>query len=107
MALSRVIQYCQCFLIVILYLRCFLPVVAALAFRDSPGLVATAVHAYCSGHSVNKRQGARVSHLLSASIPPSGKGEARFVETQITFTRHLYAQLHHAAVVPSKAILQK
>lgn len=97
------------------FLRCFLPVVAALAFRDSPGLVATAVHAYCYGDPENKRQGARMSCLLSASIPLSGKREAdsvkapraRFVETRIIFTRHLYAQLHHAAVVPSKAILQK
>ncbi|CAM9826608.1 unnamed protein product [Ascophyllum nodosum] len=94
--------------------RCFLPVKAALVFQDSPGLVAAAVHAYCSGDPVNKRHGVRMSRLLSASIHPSLGSKAdraegagsQFIEMRITFTRHLYAQLHHAAAVPSKAFPQ-
>lgn len=101
-----------------LVFRCFLPVAAALAFRDTPGLVAAAVHAYCSGDPADKKHGVRMSRLLPAATNDSRNGadanagersppiSPRFVETRIAFTRHLYAQLHQAAVASSKAFPQ-
>lgn len=95
--------------------RCFLPIAAALAFRDTPGLVAAAVRTFCSGDPADKRLGVRMARLLAV---PSSVAEAKtagsaksgshpaapvFVEARVAFTRHLYAQLHQAAFVPAKA----
>ncbi|CAM9369821.1 unnamed protein product [Ectocarpus sp. 8 AP-2014] len=95
--------------------RCFLPLAAALAFRDTPRLVAPAVSAYCSGDPADRKMGVRMARLLAIPASASGVSTAgskgagsqpeapRFVEARIAFTRHLYAQLHQAAVVPTKA----
>ncbi|CAM9897730.1 unnamed protein product [Ectocarpus sp. 4 AP-2014] len=95
--------------------RCFLPLAAALAFRDTPRLVAPAVSAFCSGDPADRKMGVRMARLLALPASASevraagskGAGSQpeapRFVEARIAFTRHLYAQLHQAAVVPTKA----
>lgn len=95
--------------------RCFLPIAAALAFRDTPGLVAPAVRAFCSGDPADKKLGVRMARLLAlpasaAEVKAAGNAKCGsqpeaplFVEARIAFTRHLYAQLHQAAVVPAKA----
>eukprot|EP00903_Cladosiphon_okamuranus_P017102 g15757.t1 len=96
--------------------RCFLPIAAALAFRDTPGLVAPAVRAFCSGDPTDKRLGVRMARLLAIPASVAGVNTAAasaksgsqpeapiFVEARIAFTRHLYAQLHQAAFVSAKA----
>lgn len=94
--------------------RCFLPLSAALAFRDAPGLVAAAVRTFCSDDPDDRKHAVRMARLLGPLTSAPGKNGAgiadghsqplspRFVEVRIAFTRHLYAQLHHAAVVPAK-----
>eukprot|EP00752_Nemacystus_decipiens_P012159 g10778.t1 len=94
--------------------RCFLPVAAALAFRDTPGLVAPAVRAFCSGDPADKKLGVRMARLLEVPASVAGVKAARsagngsqpegplVVEARIAFTRHLYAQLHQAAFVRAK-----
>lgn len=95
--------------------RCFLPVAVALAFRDTPGLVAPAVHAFCSGDPADKKMGVRMTRLITvpasvAGVKAAGSASSGsqpeaplFVEARIAFTRYLYAQLHQAAFVPAKA----
>lgn len=92
--------------------RCFLPLAAALAFRDTPGLVAPAVRAFCSGDPADKKTGVRMARLLArpTGVSTTVSAESRsqteapvFVEARIAFTRHLYAQLHQAAFTPAKA----
>ncbi|CAN0504720.1 unnamed protein product, partial [Ectocarpus sp. 12 AP-2014] len=83
--------------------RCFLPLAAALAIRDTPRLVAPAVSAYCSGDPADRKMGVRMARLLALPATGSQPEAPRFVEARIAFTRHLYAQLHQAAVVPTKA----
>ncbi|CAM9494379.1 unnamed protein product, partial [Scytosiphon promiscuus] len=97
------------------HVRCFLPHAAAMAFRVTPGLVAPAVRAYCSGDPADKKLGVRMARLLAPSADVSGIGatgnlenrlpskDPRFVETRLVFTRQLYAQLHQAPVASSKA----
>lgn len=94
--------------------RCFLPLAAALAFRDTPGLVAPAVRAFCSGDPEDKKMGVRMARLLASPtrVPTAGSAKSSsqtqteasiFVEARVAFTRHLYAQLHQAAFTPAKA----
>ncbi|CAM9181904.1 unnamed protein product [Laminaria digitata] len=95
--------------------RCFLPLSAALVFRQSPGLVSAAVRSFCSGDPADKKHGVRMARLFPPPTAVFGTSGARstdgrpqpatprVVETRIAFTRYLYAQLHQAAVVPSRA----
>ncbi|CAM9685156.1 unnamed protein product [Pylaiella littoralis] len=94
--------------------RCFLPLPVALAIRDTPGLVAPAVRAFCSGGYADKKLGVRMARLLVLPTGGSGAniagnaprgsqaGAPIFVEARVAFTRQLYAQLHQAAAVPGK-----
>lgn len=103
-------------------LRCFLPPSVALALRHSPELVSTAVRFYCSGDPTDRKAGVRMTRLLprpatdrslcgtsdsSSTSMNDSTGEpvaSRFVEFRVTFTRHLYAQLHQAPVVPAPKV---
>ncbi|CAM9314870.1 unnamed protein product, partial [Discosporangium mesarthrocarpum] len=83
------------------WVRCFVPVGVAVALRRFPGLVAAAVHAFCSGDPLDRKRGGRLSRFCL--IPPhKEEGERRaslaphFVETRVTFTRHLYAMIARA-----------
>lgn len=88
-----------------------------MALRRSPGLIAAAVHAYCSGDPADRKVGIRLTRML----PPPTTGPSRFdtsghnggtsqstaprfVEARVTFTRQLYAQLHQAPVASAPKV---
>ncbi|CAM9315356.1 unnamed protein product, partial [Sphacelaria rigidula] len=97
--------------------RCLLPESVAVTLRHSPELVAPAVRAYCSGDPADRNAGARMSRLLprlTTDGRPCGTSDARevhdgphrplapqMVELRVTFTRHLYAQMQQAPVIPA------